>query len=155
MEALVLGLALTSGLTDVNGAVRETEAYTLAGQLAVFPPRDVMYRHASLATSHLTWLQNQLDLGPVASGVTSEDVDEQKRVVAVYNTLGDARFWSDACFRGFNYGELPLVEGDDGENYDEYLELTKDRIESLKVRLGKENFVIGRLPMPLPCMDRP
>lgn len=151
----MFGLTLAAALLTADAKVRASEEFALAGQLAVFPCREAMQRNFRLANEHLDYLKGQLDLGPVATWITQDDVDAQSWVLNVYRNLEDARFWSGLTFNGWHRDEWWEGSDDESNEHARYVELTKDRMGLLREKIGREAFTFGRLPAPLPCMSEP
>jgi len=125
MEALALALSLTTGLTT------ELEQRNLRGELGRFHHPAMMEHWARWAQGHLEYLEAIHGGEEYVPGVDiNEVVARQRTVVRCYDLLHTARF-------GWLYSDRLAAA------------------EKLKELIGKDWYDFGRLPTPLPVMERP
>ena len=108
----------------------ETDKVALAGEMSRFPHPDVVSQYQSIANGYLTYLQSRQWIDRDICPWIDDLVEDQVLVTKAYGNLQFAR----CC----------------------YLHESRRReAGELRKLIGWENYVLGRMPAPLPCMEQP
>jgi hypothetical protein len=127
MDYLAFAVSLVAGVDYFAQDVRN-----LDGELGRFPPPVILSRYMSFANDHWAWLVAQRNPNADLSLRLrhAEREARQRRVLRAYSTLLVAR---------------------DAKDY----RTRRRAADSLREEIGQDAYNFGRLPMPLPVMERP
>lgn len=148
----MFAFALAVGLYGIDCEVRRHDGFALAGQLGVFPAPGVVANNRRIAKEHLAWIENRKMMGPLAGWdhACEPYLERQKLVVRAYTHVEDARcFLHDLYQRGVpQWGD-----GDEDWMFRDIPAEIRRELDSLRHLIGDEDFIFGRLPAPMPCME--